>query len=64
MLGQIVNELVTAVRHGFSAKRPGTIQVDCGTDADGTIELRVSNDAKGYIEGSVSVRLGHAGRKS
>jgi two-component sensor histidine kinase len=64
MLGQVMNELVTAVRHAFSADRPGTIQVDCGTDAEGTIELRVSGDGKRYIEGTVSVRLGHSIRRS
>ena len=64
MLGQIVNELVTAARHAFSSSSPGTIQVDCGTDADGTVVLRVSDEGKGYIEGSVSVQLGHAARRS
>jgi two-component sensor histidine kinase len=64
MFGQVVNELVTAVRHAFTAGLPSTIQVDCGTDADGTIVLRVSDDGKGYIEGSVSVRLGHSVRRS
>jgi two-component sensor histidine kinase len=52
MLGQIVNELViNAARHAFGPKRPGTIQVECGTDAAGRIVLQVGDDGKGYANG-------------
>lgn len=53
MLGQIVNELVmNAVRHAFGSIRPGTIQIECGTDADGSIVLQVGDDGKGYSNGA------------
>lgn len=53
MLGQIVNELVIdAIRHSFGPTRPGTIQIECGTDADGSIVLQVSDDGKGYVNGA------------
>jgi len=52
MLGQIVNELViNAARYAFSPKRLGTIQVECGMDADGRIVLQVSDDRTGYLNG-------------
>ena len=52
MLGQIVNELViNAARHAFGPKRLGTIQVECGRDADGRIVLQVSDDRTGYLNG-------------
>lgn len=64
MLGQIVNELVTAVRHALDPKRPGVIQVECGVDAGGTLVLQVSDVRMRYIVGSVRVGLGYSVRRS
>lgn len=52
VLGQIVNELVIkTVRQAFGPKRPGAIQVECGTDADGAIALQVGDDTRGHRNG-------------
>jgi len=52
MLGQIVNALVIdAVGRASGPKHPGTIQVECGTDADGTIVLQVRDERKGLGNG-------------
>jgi two-component system, sensor histidine kinase PdtaS len=52
LIGRIVNELViNTIRHAFGPKRSGTIEVECGTDADGAIALQVGDDTRGHING-------------
>jgi two-component sensor histidine kinase len=52
LLGQIVNELIiNTLRHAFGPKGAGTIQVECGTNADGAIALQVSDSGKGAMNG-------------
>ena len=52
LIGQIVNGLViNTIRHAFGPKRSGTIEVECGTDADGAIALQVGDDTRGHING-------------
>lgn len=58
MLGQIVNEIVAAAGHSVDPNLGGTIQVECGTDADGVTVLQIGDDGKGYIDCSIRVRLG------
>ena len=64
MIGQIVSELVSGVRHDIGPKRRGIIEVECGADFDGTLVLKVGGTGRRDMDGVLRLHLGSAGDSS